>query len=175
MGYIIDSDLLTVFLPKDKIQNIIEISYKVLKSKKILIRHEAQLVGLYSSARYAVTHAHLFHRYLDIDKTRALIQSYKNYNANMIISAESRSEIGWWLANVNSENGKVIREDPPSHSLHTLLVILKQVWLCCIRNNLYISAVHIPGSENLIPYNLSKCFKDTSEWKLKESIFCQVI
>lgn len=37
----------------------------------------------------------------------------------MIIPAESRSEIGWWLANVNSENGKLIREDPRSHSLHT--------------------------------------------------------
>ncbi|CAC5398145.1 unnamed protein product [Mytilus coruscus] len=55
----------------------------------------------------------------DIDKTRALIKSDKNYNANMIISEESRSEIRWWLANVDSENGKLIREVPPSHSLHT--------------------------------------------------------
>ncbi|CAC5410794.1 unnamed protein product [Mytilus coruscus] len=119
LGYIIDSVLFRVFLPEDKIQKIIEISNNVLKPQNILIRHVAQLVSLYSSARYAVTHAHLFHRYLDIDKTRALIKSNKNYNANMIISEESRSEIRWWLANINSENGKLIREDPPSHSLHT--------------------------------------------------------
>ncbi|CAC5387732.1 unnamed protein product [Mytilus coruscus] len=119
LGYIIDSVLFRVFLPEDKIQKIIEISNNVLKPQNILIRHVAQLVGLYSSARYAVTHAHLFHRYLDIDKTRALIKSNKNYNANMIISEERRSYICWWLANVNSENGKLIREDPPSHSLHT--------------------------------------------------------
>ncbi|CAC5387780.1 unnamed protein product [Mytilus coruscus] len=119
LGYIIDSVLFRVFLPEDKIQKIIEISNNVLKPQNILIRHVAQLVGLYSSALYAVMHAHLFHRYLDIDKTRALIKSNKNYNANMIISEESRSEIRWWLANVNSENGKLIREDPPSHSLHT--------------------------------------------------------
>lgn len=117
LGYIIDSVLFRVFLPEDKIQKIIEISNKVLKSQKILIRHVAQLVGLYSSAQYAVTHAHLFHSYLDIDKSHAHIKSNKNFNANMIISAESRSEIGWWLANVNSENGKSIREDPPCHSL----------------------------------------------------------
>ncbi|CAC5421260.1 unnamed protein product [Mytilus coruscus] len=75
LGYIIDSVLFRVFLPEDKIQKIIEISNNVLKAQNILIRHVAQLVGLYSSARYAVTHAHLFHRYLDIDKTRALIKS----------------------------------------------------------------------------------------------------
>lgn len=59
-------------------------------------------------------------------------------------------------------------------SVIPLLVISKQFWFWCIRNNVYNSAVHIPGSENLIPDNLSRCSKDTSEWKLKESIFCQI-
>ena len=58
----------------------------VLKAQTVQIRHVEQLVGLYSSALYAITHANLFHRYLDIDKNKALKKSNMNYNANMDIS-----------------------------------------------------------------------------------------
>lgn len=252
LGYIIDSVLFRVFLPEEKIQKIIELSNIVLRNKKVQIRHVAQLVGLFSSAQYAITHAHLFHRYLDIDKTKALKKSNKDYNAFLHISEESKSEIIWWLENIRSENGKLIREDPPIHFLHTdssmigwgafldkkscstqglwnldekklhinilelkaiyfglvslcrhiknahlrvrtdsstavnyinnqggavipLLVIAKQIWVWCRSNNIFISAVHIPGHQNVTPDNLSRCFQDTSEWKLKESVFCQVV
>lgn len=252
LGFIIDSVLFKVFLPEEKVQKIIDMSETVLKASKIQIRYVAQLVGLYSSARYAIKYAHLFHRYLDLDKTKALQISNKNYNAFMTISENSKSEIQWWLENIHAENGKPIREVPPKHSLHTdssmkgwgafldknsnctqglwnlqeqklhinvlelkaiyfalislcqnikhahirvrtdsstavsyinnqggsiipLLVIAKQIWVWCIENNIYISAVHIPGVENQTPDNLSRSFKDTSEWKLKKTIFDQVV
>ncbi|VDI02304.1 Hypothetical predicted protein [Mytilus galloprovincialis] len=72
LGYIIDSVLFKVFLPEEKVRKIIELSNKMLKAHKVSIRSLAQLTGLYSSAHYAVQYAHLFHRYLDLDKTQAL-------------------------------------------------------------------------------------------------------
>ena len=50
----------------------------------------------------------------------------------------------------------------------------KEIWLWSMTNNIFISAVHIPGKENNIPDNLSRHFNDTSEWKLKNSVFLLV-
>ena len=252
LGYIIDSVLFKVFLPDEKVQKIIEMSKMVLKNEKVLIRDVAKLIGLFSSARYAITNAHLFHRYLDIEKTQALVESNGNYNSYMCISDKGKTEVQWWLNNIQIRNGRAIREKSPSHYLHcdasmdgwgtfldnksqstqgrwslqeqemhinvlemkailfgltslckdtngvhiqvksdsstavsyinnqggsvlSLLEITKQIWFWCINRNLFISAVHIPGKDNIIPDNLSRCFKDTSEWKLKVSIFRKIL
>ncbi|CAG2203473.1 unnamed protein product [Mytilus edulis] len=249
LGYIIDSVLFKVFLPEEKVQKIIELSKKMLKAHKVSIRSLAQLTGLYSSAHYAVQYAHLFHRYLDLDKTQALHASNNNFNSFLNISVEGKSEIVWWLENVKTVNGRPIRNDSPSYYLHTdaslngwgavfhekqtqghwsleeqclhinilelkaiyfsiislcchierthicvksdsstavnyinnqggsvlpLLEITKQIWHWCIKNKVLLSAVHIPGKENIIPDNLSRNFNDTSEWKLNESVFNEV-
>lgn len=249
LGYIIDSVLFKVFLPEEKVRKIIELSNKMLKAHKVSIRSLAQLTGLYSSAHYAVQYAHLFHRYLDLDKTQALHASNNNFNSFLNISVEGKSEIVWWLENVKTVNGRPIRNDSPSYYLHTdaslngwgavfhgkqtqghwsleeqclhinilelkaiyfsiislcchierthicvksdsstavnyinnqggsvlpLLEITKQIWHWCIKNKVLLSAVHIPGKENIIPDNLSRNFNDTSEWKLNESVFNEV-
>lgn len=246
LGYIIDSVQFKVFLPEDKIEKILNLSKKMLKNETVTIRELAQLIGLYSSAHYAVKCAHLFHRYLDIDKIEALKLSKQNFNANVTISSKGRSEINWWITNLEFMNGKPIRETSPNHYLQTdaslsgfgavlankstqgrwnldeqslhinvlelkaiyfglialcnelkdthicvksdsatavnylnnqggsvlpLLEITKQIWLWCLSRNIVLTATHIPGKINFLPDNLSRHFNDTSEWKLKPSIF----
>ncbi|VDH99325.1 Hypothetical predicted protein [Mytilus galloprovincialis] len=65
---------------------------------------------------------------------------------------------------INNQGGSVL----------PLLEITKQIWHWCIKNKVLLSAVHIPGKENIIPDNLSRNFNDTSEWKLNESVFNEV-
>ncbi|XP_052058703.1 uncharacterized protein LOC127698962 isoform X1 [Mytilus californianus] len=249
LGFIIDSVLFKVFLPEDKIQKIIEISYKVFERKITQIRTVAQLIGLYSSSYHAITLAHLQHRYLDIDKTKALQKSFKNFNAHMSLSVESKNEILWWIQNIKKENGCPIRQEPPKVYLQTdasligwgavfekdctqgrwnidecqnhinvlelkaiilalqalcrsvkdchicvrtdsavavayinnqggsilsLLKLAKEIWFWSTERKVFISAVHIPGKQNIQPDNLSRQFNDSSEWKLNSSVFEKV-
>ena len=75
LGYIIDSVQFKVFLPDEKIQKKNNLFKLVLKRDIISIRELPKLFGLYSSTHYAVLYDHLYHRYLDIDKTKALSAS----------------------------------------------------------------------------------------------------
>lgn len=59
-------------------------------------------------------------------------------------------------------------------SVTTLLEIVKQVWLWCSDRKMFVTAVHIPGKDNIGPDNLSRIFNDSSEWKLKEAVFKKV-
>ena len=68
------------------------------------------------------------------------------------------------VAYINKKGGSVI-------SLHT---ITKDIWLWCYERNIYISAVHIAGKENVEPDNLSRIFNDSSEWMLKPEIFTEI-
>ena len=119
LGYIIDSVLFKVFLPEEKIDKILEKSKYCLENKQVTITTVAQLVGLYSSARYGVLLAPLFHRYLDIDKTNQLKISNNNYDALMTLSEESLDEIKWWINNIHSVNGNPIRHDEETRYIQT--------------------------------------------------------
>ena len=116
---IIDFVLFKVFLPEDKIQKILDLSFYILKQEKVQIRCLAQLIGLYSSAHYAIIWAHLFHRYLDIDRTLALCRENNNFNHYTNLSENGKSEIQWWLDNIKRVNGKPIRFDDPTYYLDT--------------------------------------------------------
>ena len=87
-GFIFDSVQFQVFLPENKIKRILDLSKYILKHDKVCIRDLAKLIGVYSSTHHAVLYAHLFHRYLDIDRTRALFESDNNFNFFTNLSAE---------------------------------------------------------------------------------------
>ena len=49
--------------------------------------------------------------------------------------------------------------------------IIKNIWLFCVKNKIWISAAHIPAAENVIAdYESRKSYKD-AEWMLNPEIF----
>ena len=193
--------------------------------------------------------APLFHRYLDMDKTKNLAICNNDYDAYMVLSKESRLEIQWWIDNVRLVNGNPIRHEEKTKyiqtdaslqgwgavfgknktqgrwnsdesvqhinvlelkaiyfalkslcedqsqiqicvytdsavavsyinsrggSVSTLHEIVKNIWLWCVKREIFIFAVHIPGKSNETPDNLSRIFNDSSEWMLKTSIFDKI-
>ena len=56
-------------------------------------------------------------------------------------------------------------------SVTPLLKVTKDIWVWASSKSIFLSAVHVPGKENLIPDNLSGQFSYSSEWKLHESVF----
>ena len=52
--------------------------------------------------------------------------------------------------------------------------LAKQVWFWCIERDLWLSATHVPGSENEADES-SRHFNESTEWMLDKSIFRQLI
>ena len=51
----------------------------------------------------------------------------------------------------------------------------KQIWDLCIMENIWVSAVHIPGKQNTIADFLSRSLNENTEWKLSSTIFNKIV
>lgn len=78
-------------------------------------------------------------------------------NIHICIKTDSSTAVSY----INNQGGPIC----------PLLDLTKSIWNWCREKNIFLSAVHIAGKLNTAPDNLSRIFKDTSEWKLKDSIF----
>lgn len=108
-GLIIDSAEFKVFLTEEKIEKILSLGEKLLNQKCVTVRQLASFIGLIVHAFNAVLLGPLHYRALERDKVKNLRFS-TDYDNDMKLSSESRSEINWWLEHVKSLNGKPIRQ-----------------------------------------------------------------
>lgn len=52
--------------------------------------------------------------------------------------------------------------------------LAKQIWSWCLRRNIFLSAVHLPGKSNVKADFYSRNFSDSTEWMLKKEIFSRL-
>ena len=81
-------------------------------------------------------------------------------NQHICIKSDNSTAVQY----INNMGGRIV----------SLLEISKEIWLWASKRKNFLSAVHIPGKQNFEPDGLSRNFSDSSEWKLKESIFQQI-
>ena len=60
-----------------------------------------------------------------------------------------------------------------SHSLHCN-ALTRDMWLWCIDKGIWLSAAHLPGSQNIQADRASRIFHDQTEWKLDQDIFHRI-
>ena len=60
-----------------------------------------------------------------------------------------------------------------SHSLHCN-ALTRDMWLWCIVKGIWLSAAHLPGSQNIQADRASRIFHDQTEWKLDQDIFHRI-
>ena len=51
---------------------------------------------------------------------------------------------------------------------------VRQLWLWCIEHNIWVSAVHVPGTENIEADRQSRIFDEHTEWSLEDTTFNQI-
>lgn len=51
----------------------------------------------------------------------------------------------------------------------------KSIWEWCLERQIFLTAFHLPGSENIQADIGSRVFSDTTEWMLKKQIFQRLI
>ena len=88
------------------------------------------------------------------------LRSFKTHFQNKHVKIFSDIQVGVQLINKMGTTKSSICND-----------IVKNIWLFCVKNKIWITAAHIPGSENVIAdYESRKSYKDV-EWILNPEIF----
>ena len=100
LGFIIDSESMMVLMTSAKTSKIIERAQYCLNKQNVTIRMIASVIGKIGATRPASKWALLFTKQLEIDKTNALFENKFNYDAQMEISQESRSNLEWVVDNL---------------------------------------------------------------------------
>jgi hypothetical protein len=90
LGFIIDSELMTVKLPKDKIEKIIYFLKTILSRKSVSIRELVRAVGLMVSTFLAVPYGRLHYRALERLKIEALKKSNGSFDALVVLDEPSK-------------------------------------------------------------------------------------
>ena len=109
LGFIIDSETFTVRLPIDKVKKIQRVCTELLNARQVTIRHFAKGIGLLVSSYLAVNYAQLHTRYLEIYKTEQL-KRFHNFDTPIYLSGRIRSELQWWVKNIETQNGRSISD-----------------------------------------------------------------
>ncbi|XP_062571921.1 uncharacterized protein LOC134233885 [Saccostrea cucullata] len=250
LGFIINSELMTVSLTPDRATSIRQKCEEILKLHRITIREFAQLFGKLVSSEPGVRYAPLYYKSLEIVKDKELKTNAGNFDAKFLISGEIRKTITWWINNVerfprfinidkpvlviktdsslagwgifNENNGDCYQgewldEDKEKHinflELKVGLIALSKfcndlqeghvklymdntvavtyiskmggkieslndltisIWDFCMARNIWLSASHIAGVENIEADYLSRHKNDDLEWMLDRNIFSQI-
>ena len=119
LGFVINSVNMTISLPPEKVQKILNCCRALLAHRKITLREIASLIGLLESARPAIWRAPLHFRHLQIDLIKGLQASQKSYDACISLCQKSRIELDWWLENLHKVNGSPIHPPPPDMVITT--------------------------------------------------------
>lgn len=102
LGFVFNSENMTISLPQKKRMKVKTICNKFISGKVFSILEVAELIGYLISVCPAVYCGQLYVRQLEMDKTRALTENRNNFNAKMILSADSLKDLCWWLENIEN-------------------------------------------------------------------------
>ena len=113
LGFQINSLKMTIQLTTDKAFSLKEDCKALLKSDKPkLIREVARIIGKIVASFPGVMYGPLYYRYLDRDKSQALKNEKGNFDAYMVLSPQAKSELQWWVGNVEVAYQTLAREAP---------------------------------------------------------------
>ena len=248
LGNDIDSTKMIVTLPKNKTLNIKKECNLLIQAKMEKIRTVARIIGLLVASFSAVQYGKMHYRTLEREKITALKINQGNYDAKMNISSLMKSELSWWVDNIDTQFRKITHGNPDitiqtdaslrgygmvlgsvvwggkwsdeecTYHINVLellavLYALKafrnqvknkhvkiltdsitamaciknmgsqkslqcdkvslDIWNWCIKNDVWVSCNHIPGTTNEAD-RPSRKFEENLEWMLDKNIFVNI-
>ena len=102
LGFIINSNTMTVSLSSSKVEHIKNHIHSLLANKNCTIRHFANVLGKIEATEPANPWCLLYTKILEISKNDALKKDKFKCEAMMDISQEVNDELQWWLHNLST-------------------------------------------------------------------------
>lgn len=118
LSFVLNSVAMTVTRSPVKAGNIKQDCKTLLTKKQPTIREVAAVIGKLVASCPGVHIGPLFFRQLENEKTAFLKLQYGNFDATMVVSATARSDLQWWVDNIETTS-KPISESKPSCSIYT--------------------------------------------------------
>ena len=112
LGFVIDSERMTVSLTTDRAESIRAACQNLLHTNKPTIRQFAQVIGKLVASESGVAYAALHYKNLEIEKDSLLKLNAGNFDNRVDISADAKKSLEWWLANVHKFPRKITQERP---------------------------------------------------------------
>ncbi|KAK6186681.1 hypothetical protein SNE40_005966 [Patella caerulea] len=112
LGFILNSDKMTIKLPDQKAIDIIKFSKSVIKSSAPSIRDVAKLLGFFNSSMPAVMYGQSHYRDLDRNKMEYLRKCNWDFDSKMELSSLAKEDINWWQKNILGSEKPLIKEKP---------------------------------------------------------------
>jgi hypothetical protein len=107
LGFLVDSQALTLALPRDKIRRVKKECQNLLDLQVVTVRELAKVLGHLTSTIQAVFPAPLHFRHLQECKNKALGLSHK-YEHPFKLTIQAKEELVWWRDNLDAWNGKAL-------------------------------------------------------------------
>ena len=112
LGFIIDSSTMTIKMTNEKIGKMISAFADILSKRKVNIRHLAEIIGLIVATFSGAEYGPLHYRILEIEKASQLKFNRGKYESTCFISDDCKSEIQWWIENINHQNRHISHGKP---------------------------------------------------------------
>jgi len=119
LGFVVNSEHMTISLPPEKVQKIIDYCRPLLARERITLRKLASLISLLESTRPAIWRAPLHFRHLQIDLIIGLQISQKSFDSYISLCQKSEIELEWWLMNIHKVNGSPFHLPSPDMIITT--------------------------------------------------------
>ena len=111
LGFVLNSEDMTVTLPKEK-QKVLLTCSELKRKHKITIREVAQVIGQLVATFPAVLWGLLFDRNLDRLKSTALKASAGNFEALTSLTDNATEELNWWIKTLDQSSFPIERRNP---------------------------------------------------------------
>lgn len=112
LGFIINSQDMTVKLPKRKQEHFLNACTLMLKKYKCSIRELSELLGNIIATFPAAQYGYLHYRVIEGVNILALKANNNDVDATMLLSEKCKLEIKWWKDNVNLVYADILHGSP---------------------------------------------------------------
>ena len=107
LGFLINSLEITLALPEEKIQNLIQSCRQLLQSRVSYVREIAKLVGKLTSSMQAILPAPLHYRHLQMLQIKSLLAG-RSYETEVTPNQSCKDDLQWWIDQITNWNGRAI-------------------------------------------------------------------
>ena len=111
LGFLIDSNAMTLQLPGEKLRKICRKCQNLLDQTTISVRELSKFLGLLTSSIQAIFPAPIHYRHLQKLKNTTLA-SLQTYEAQVALDQPAREKILWWRDHLQAWNGRALFQEP---------------------------------------------------------------
>jgi hypothetical protein len=112
LSFVINSLEMTLALPEQKLQKLIQSCQQLLLNRVSSVRELAKVVGKLTSSIQAILPAPLHYRHLQMLQIKTLIAG-KSYETQVTLDQSCWDDLQWWIDHITSWNGRAIAMSAP--------------------------------------------------------------